>query len=80
MEDSKKYTELLAGADCIIVMGTDLGVITHNLNIGNSSAYKVLLNKNLVKLYKENSFSYDPTGRIETDWDLALLGNMEDYL
>lgn len=80
VEDSKKYKELLTGADCIIVMGTDLGVITHNLNIGNSSAYKVLLNKNLVKLYKENYFSYDPNGIIETEWDLALLGNMEDYL
>lgn len=79
-EDGEKYNELLASADCIIVMGTDLGVITHNLNIGNSAAYKVLVNKNLFNLYKETPFSYDPNGKIETDWDLVLLGNMEYFL
>lgn len=75
-DELNKYNEFFNKTDCIIVMGTELDIIPHKEKIANSKAYKVLLNKNDVKLTRSIPTIYGGT-RIESiDWDLKIIDKL----
>lgn len=78
--EREKYSSFLKGADCIIVMGTELDVVTHNYNIGAlNDVFKVLVNNNKVALKKENTFGYSSTV-YDVAWDLEIIGDLNTLL
>lgn len=76
----EQYFNLLDEADCILVIGTELKVITHNNNIAKSKAYKVLLNKDNVQLERPYVGLYSNYKSVECDWDLQILGDLKNII
>ena len=78
-ENQELYKSLMKKADCILVMGTELDVVSHNMAIGDSNTFRVLINNKSVILNKLQRFGY--TNEISTlDWDRELIGDFNTIL
>ena len=78
-EYAVKYKEMLKKADCILVMGTRLDVLTHNVEIGSSNAFKVLINNDKVPLYKRKYGTYS-MDNVEINWGLEIIDDVKNSL
>lgn len=80
-EDSDKYSDFLSKADCIIVMGTQLGIIPHNSAIADFDGTKVLINKEDVQLQTNRNFGwYSNYSVTNVDWDYKFIGNLSEFI
>lgn len=76
-----KYKTWLKEADCIVVMGTELDINTHNINIGESNAVKILVNNNDVQLYKNSKSLYSFHNDVQhINWDYKFLGELNNII
>lgn len=78
-ENQELYKSLMKKADCILVMGTELDVVAHNMALGESNAFKVLINNKSVALNKLQRFGYT-TEVLNLAWDKEFIGDFNTIL